>query len=88
MVNLIQPRDQGELGFIKSLLDANGIRYFVQNEHFGSLYPGLPAVSCMVMVHEADLDRAATLIRELHASRKPERLGKLRAIPREPTSRA
>ena len=33
--------DEGELSVIKSLLEANGIPYFVQNEHFGSLYPGV-----------------------------------------------
>lgn len=80
MIKLIEPHDQGELGFIKSLLDANGIRYFVHNEHFGSLYPGLPSVACTVMVHEADLDRAATLIGELIRSRKPERFGQVRSI--------
>ena len=63
MVKLIEPLDQGELAFVKSLLDANGIRYFVQNEHFGSLYPGLPSVASVV-VDEADVKRAGNTRRK------------------------
>jgi hypothetical protein len=69
MVKLLEPQDQGELAFLKSLLDANRIRYFVQNEHFGSLYPGLPFVGSMVMVHDADARRAERLIQVLMKSR-------------------
>ena len=65
MVKLLEPHDQGELAFVRSLLDANAIRYFVQNEHFGSLYPGLPSVACAVMVHDEDARRAERLIRML-----------------------
>jgi len=63
MVRLIEPRDEGELALIKSLLDGNGIPYFVKNEHFGSLYPGfpLPFNRREVMVHESDLVRASAL---------------------------
>jgi hypothetical protein len=62
MVKLIEPKDTGELALMKSLLDGNNILYFVQNEHFGSLYGG---ATCVVMVHESDLDRAGTLVGEL-----------------------
>ncbi len=67
LLPLIEPRDEGELAFIKSLLDGNGIRYFVQNEHFGGLYPGvsLPFNRRVVMVDEQDYDRAGLLISEL-----------------------
>ncbi len=44
MVKLIEPQDVGELALIKSLLDGNGIAYFVQNEHLGSLLPGCPSL--------------------------------------------
>lgn len=67
IVKLIEPQDEGELALIKSLLDGNNIPYFVQNEHFGSLYPGLslPFNRRVVMVEESDLGRAGTLLGKL-----------------------
>jgi hypothetical protein len=67
IVTLIEPQDEGELALVKSLLDGNNIRYFVQNEHFGSLYPGLslPFNRRVVMVDESDLDRAGILLGKL-----------------------
>jgi len=79
MVKLIEPLDQGELAFVKSLLDANGIRYFVQNEHFGSLYPGLPSV-CSVMVDETDAKRAGKLVRRLVKRQETEAFGQVRRL--------
>jgi len=79
MVKLIEPLDQGELAFVKSLLDANGIRYFVQNEHFGSLYPGLPSVSS-VMVDETDAKRAGKLVRRLVKRQETEAFGQVRRL--------
>lgn len=77
IVKLIEPNDEGELALIKSLLDGNGIRYFVQNEHFGSLYPGvaLPFNTRVVMIHESDLGRAATLMGKLTAQERSEDAG-------------
>jgi hypothetical protein len=77
MVKLIEPQDEGELALIKSLLDGNGIQFFVQNEYFGSLYPGLslPFNRRVVMVHEADLDRAETLMGNLSVIRRTEEAG-------------
>lgn len=67
MVKLIEPQDEGQLAVIKSLLDGNDIPYFVQNEYFGSLYPGLPLPfnKRVVMVDEIDVVRAGTLLGEL-----------------------
>ncbi len=67
LVKLMEPRDEGELAFVKSLLDGNDIPYFVHNEHFGSLYPGLPLPfnRRVVMVNPEDLGRAAVLIKGL-----------------------
>jgi hypothetical protein len=64
---LIEPRDEGELALVKSLLDGNDIRYVVRNEHFGSLYPGfpLPFNARTVMVEQGDFPRAKTLVGEL-----------------------
>ena len=74
LVKLIEPFDEGELALIKSLLDANGIAYFVHNEHFGSLYPGmaLPFNARIVMVDESDRGRAETLLGELTRSEETD----------------
>ncbi|MGH7255794.1 MAG: DUF2007 domain-containing protein [Nitrospirales bacterium] len=64
LVKLIEPQSEGDLALIKSLLDGNDIPYFVHNEHFGSLYPGLPLPfnRRVVMVDESDVLRAETLL--------------------------
>lgn len=62
---------------MKSLLEANNIPYFVQNEHFGSLYPGI-AVSFntrIIMVNESDTTRAKTLLKEFIDRDTPEEGG-------------
>ncbi|MBM4132316.1 MAG: DUF2007 domain-containing protein [Nitrospira sp.] len=77
MVRLIEPQDEGELALIKSLLDGNGIEYFVKNEHFGSLYPGLslPFNRREVMVHASELGRADTLLGNLTRRFDPHEAG-------------
>ncbi len=68
-VKLIETQNPGELALIKSLLDGNGITYFVQNEHLGALY-SIPILPCVVMVDEPDLLRAQTLLSLLKAQPK------------------
>lgn len=77
IVKLIETNDEGELALIQSLLDGNSIEYFIQNEHFGSLYPGvaMPFNTRVVMVHESDLGRAATLVGKLTAQERSEEAG-------------
>ncbi len=77
LVPLIEPQDEGELAFIKSLLDGNGIRYFIRNEHFGGLYPGLPLPfnRRMVLVDEEEYERAGLLIQELRQSSAERAVG-------------
>jgi hypothetical protein len=77
IVTLIEPQDEGELALIKSLLEGNNIRYFVQNEHFGSLYPGLslPFNRRVVMVDESDLGRAGTLLEKLTTDEGDDQAG-------------
>lgn len=67
LVKLAEPSDVGELALIKSLLDGNGIAYVVQNEHVSSLYPGVPFLTCSVMVEETEAQRAGTLLSKLAA---------------------
>jgi len=67
MTKLLAPRDENELILITSLLKGDGIDFFVQNEYFGSLYPGLnifPFNERVILVAEADFDRASLLARD------------------------
>ena len=41
MKKLYIPTDESELVFLKSLLDAEGLPYYVLNDNFGSLYSGI-----------------------------------------------
>ncbi len=77
LVPLIEPQDEGELAFIKSLLDGNGIRYFIRNEHFGGLYPGLslPFNRRIVLVEEEEYERAGLLIQELRQGSAERAIG-------------
>lgn len=69
MVKLAELHDEGQLALLKSLLDGNGITYFILNEHFGSLYPGSasPLNARVVMVPESELGRAETLLGQFAA---------------------
>ncbi len=40
MIKIYSPRDDGELAIAKSILDSEDIKYYVKNDHFGSLYAG------------------------------------------------
>ncbi len=67
MTRLLAPRDENELMLITSLLEGSGIDFHVQNEHFGGLYPGLnifPFNERVILVAEADFDRASLLARD------------------------
>ena len=67
LVKLIECHDEGELCLIRSLLAGNDIDFFVQNDHFGSLYPGLsiPFNTRVVLVPEEELGRAQVLLSRL-----------------------
>jgi putative signal transducing protein len=67
MTKLLIPRDENELMLLTSLLEGNGIDFFVQNEYFGGLYPGLnifPFNERVILVADADFDRASLLARD------------------------
>ena len=40
MKKLYSPNNDSELALIKSILDGEGIQYFVHNDHFGTLKVG------------------------------------------------
>ena len=82
MTKLLAPRDENELMLITSLLEGDGIDFLVQNEYFGGLYPGLnifPFNERVILVAEADFDRASLLARDFLESieGKPDREGRL-----------
>jgi hypothetical protein len=59
------PQNESELAVMLSLLEANGIRHFVQNQGFGGLYPGLPIGSYnarRIMVRADQAVHAAQLL--------------------------
>lgn len=92
MIELHSPDSEGELLFLKSLLDEAAIPYFVHNERFGSLLAG-PQIALYnrktIWVHESDHREAAALVADFlqrTAPTEPERrrryttLEKLRMI--------
>ncbi|MGE4335108.1 MAG: DUF2007 domain-containing protein [Pigmentiphaga sp.] len=67
MIPLYAPRDTAEAAVIASLLEAYGVRFFIQGQAFGSLYPGPLSNSLnaqMVMVDEAQVELARDLLAE------------------------
>lgn len=72
LVTVLETGNPGELAFVKSLLDGNGIAYVVRNEHFGSLYSGVAALACAVLVQDWELERAAILLSKLRDSPAPD----------------
>jgi len=65
IVHLINAQDVGELALIQSLLDGNRIPYVIHDEHVSSLYPGVPFFVSRVMVDDAHLAKAQTLLSRL-----------------------
>jgi len=67
IVNLYSPNSETEPAIIKSLLDAEGINYFVKNENFGSMEigPQIPLYnSKTIMVEDSQFEKASTLIND------------------------
>lgn len=67
MVQLYSPRNEPDLLILRSLFDDAGLRYYVRNDTFGSLYLG-PHVEAynrkILCVSEADVDEATALLGE------------------------
>jgi hypothetical protein len=65
MKRLYTPSDESELVFLKSMFEASGMPYYVQNEHFGSMYSG-PYMSSLnaktIIVPDDIFDDAKDLI--------------------------
>ena len=50
---------QGEIGLIKSLLDNEGIPYYIKGENFGTLYGPADGMSSMEVMIREDFSKAA-----------------------------
>jgi hypothetical protein len=69
MKRLYTPGDESELVFLKSMFEASGMPYYVQNENFGSLYTGSYMSSLnakTIMVPEDIYEDAKDLIRSVN----------------------
>jgi hypothetical protein len=69
MKRLYTPSDESELVFLKSMFEASGMPYYVQNENFGSLYTGsyMNALNAKtIMVPEDIYEDAKDLIRSVN----------------------
>lgn len=67
MVQLYSPRSEIDLLILRSLFDDAGIRFYVRNDTFGSLYlgPHIEAYNRKILcVSEVDLDDARALLAE------------------------
>ena len=51
MKKLYSPNNDSELALIKSILDGEGIQYFVHNDHFGTLKVG-PRINFLKNIQE------------------------------------
>jgi flagellar biosynthesis/type III secretory pathway M-ring protein FliF/YscJ len=63
-VELYRPPDVQALALIKLHLDAQGIRYYVADENFGSLLPVTTLGEMRLMVNRQDAERCAEILRE------------------------
>lgn len=67
MKPLYKPKDGVDLSIVESLLEANGINYYVFNRHFSSLYPGVQIGffnATTIMVPEEEFERARDVLIE------------------------
>lgn len=75
MIKLFSPENEVQLALAKSLLEAEGIPFFVHNDHFGSLYVGIQIEYLnrkTIMVDEAYEVRAREVMAEFLDNARPE----------------
>ena len=67
MIKFYSPNDEVELALIKSILESNGVSFFVHNDHYGSLING-PRIGLLnaktVFVSEDSAEKAQNIISE------------------------
>jgi putative signal transducing protein len=65
LVRLAEPFNVSELVILQSLLEGNGIAYWIRHAYVSSLYPGIPALNPHILVEEHDYLRAECLLQRL-----------------------
>ena len=75
MIKIYSLYDELELSIIRGVFDAEGIHYFILNDHFGSMRVG-PQMDLIneksIMVDPDDVDRAKGIIANLIGRQDPE----------------
>ena len=67
MIKLYTPEDDIQLAMLKGIFESEGIHFFVHNDNFGSMRPGIriPLFNKKtIMVHENDHKKAQEIINE------------------------
>jgi len=78
MKPLYKPKDDVDLSIMESLLEANGINYYVFNRHFSSLFPGVQIGifnATTIMVPEEEFERARYILIENYEVEKEKTKG-------------
>ena len=66
VIKLYTPEDDVQLAMLKGIFESEGIHFFVHNDNFGSMRPGIRIAlfnNKTIMVHEKDHDRAQEILR-------------------------
>ena len=75
MKKLYSPKTEIDLAILRSILEGEGIAFFVHNDHFGSLQIG-PSIGLYnaktIMVNEEDFSRASELVSDYIENTKPK----------------
>lgn len=82
MKKLHTPKDEAELAVLRSLFDAEGVRYFVHNDHFGTLKVGPPIDlfnAKTILVADEDYPVAAEILEDYLQRTEPDAAGEDRA---------
>jgi hypothetical protein len=75
MVKLFSPENEVQLAIVKSLLEAEGIPFFVHNDHFGSMRVGIQIELLnkkTVLVDEQFEERAREIVADFLRNTEPE----------------
>jgi hypothetical protein len=66
MIKIFTPENDVQLAMLKGIFESEEIHFFVHNDNFGSMRPGIRIAlfnKKTIMVHEQDLDRAQEILR-------------------------
>ena len=73
MIKIYTPDDDVQLAMIKGIFESEGIHFYVHNDNFGSMRPGIRIDlynKKTIMVHEKDIERAQDILRNFVGNTK------------------